>query len=132
KGNENTEPAEPPPIEDILAGTYLQNEERVVARAEVQGEGRPPKAPTQKSERKTLKKLPVRVQLSRQSVAQHQKDDSDSDDLEVVTSPAKCRRIAAFENLPSKKMEEPEPLTKLKALAHITSPSRQRASVSFA
>lgn len=132
KENDNTELAELPPIEEILAGTYLQNEEPVVARAEVQKEGPPPKAPTPKAERKTLKKPPVRVQLSRQSVAQHQKDDSDSDELEVVTSPAKCRRIAAFENLPTKKMEEPESFTKLKALAHISSPSRQRASVNFA
>lgn len=132
KENDNTELAELPPIEEILAGTYLQNEEPVVGRAEVQGEEPPPKAPTSKAERKTMKKPPVRVQLSRQSVAQHQKDDSDSDELEVVTSPAKCRRIAAFENLPSKRMEEPESLTKLKALAHISSPSRQRASVNFA
>ena len=132
KENENIEPAEMPPIEEILAGTYLQNEEPVVARAEVQTEETHPKAPTPKAERRTLKKPPVRVQLSRQSVAQHQKDDSDSDELEVVTSPAKCRRIAAFENLPTKKMEEPESLTKLKALAHITSPSRQRASTNFA
>lgn len=132
KENDNTEPAELPPIEDILAGTYLQNEEPVVGRAEIQSERPPLKAPTPKAERKTMKKPPVRVQLSRQSVAQHQKDDSDSDELEVVTSPAKCRRIAAFENLPTKKMEEPESLTKLKALAHISSPSRQRASVNFA
>lgn len=132
KQNDNTEQAAFPPIEDILAGTYLQNEEPVVARAEVQSKEPRPKAPTPKADRKTLKKPPVRVQLSRQSVAQHQKDDSDSDELEVVTSPAKCRRIAAFENLPAKKMEEPESMMKLKALAHITSPSRQRASVNFA
>lgn len=75
----------------------------------------------------------VRVLMSRQEVAQHQKNDSDSeDDLEVVTSPAKCRRIAAFENLPARKMQEPAHMTKLKALAHLTSPTRKTASMNSA
>ncbi|KAL4751634.1 MRC1-like domain-containing protein [Aspergillus terricola var. indicus] len=67
---------------------------------------------------------PVRVRLSREQVARHQMDDSDSD-LEIVTSPAKCRRIAAFENLPARKMQEPSSMFKLKALAQLTSPSRK-------
>lgn len=75
----------------------------------------------------------VRVLMSRQEVARHQKDDSDSeDDLEVVTSPAKCRRIAAFENLPGKKMQESASMTKLKALAHLTSPTRKASSMNSA
>lgn len=74
----------------------------------------------------------VRVLLSRQEVAQHQHDGSDSDELEVVTSPGKCRRIAAFENLPSRRMQESSSMTKLKALAHLTSPNRKMSSMSSA
>ncbi|KAL5003760.1 MRC1-like domain-containing protein [Aspergillus recurvatus] len=78
-----------------------------------------------------LKVVPVRVRLSREQVARHQKDDSDSD-LEIVTSPAKCRRIAAFENLPVRKMQEPSSMFKLKALAQLTSPSRKSATMNSA
>lgn len=68
---------------------------------------------------------PARVRLSREQVARHQKDDSSDDDLEIITSPAKCRRIAAFENLPARKVQEPPSMFKLKALAQLTSPSRK-------
>ncbi|KAL4781483.1 MRC1-like domain-containing protein [Aspergillus varians] len=71
-----------------------------------------------------LRVAPVRIRLSREQVARHQKDDSDSD-LEIVTSPAKCRRIAAFENLPARNAQEPPSMFKLKALAQLTSPSRK-------
>lgn len=79
-----------------------------------------------------MTKPSVRVLMSRHDVAQHNKDDSDSDDLEVVTSPAKARRIAAFENLPSRKMQESSSMTKLKALAHLTSPTRKSTSMTSA
>lgn len=75
---------------------------------------------------------PVRVLLSRQEVARHQKEDYDSDDLEVVTSPSKARRIAAFENLPTKKLQESSSMTTLKALAHLTSPSRKHTGMNSA
>ncbi|KAJ5116182.1 hypothetical protein N7456_000530 [Penicillium angulare] len=76
---------------------------------------------------------PVRVHLSRQEIARHQKDESDSDDdLEVVTSPGKARRVAAFENLPARKMQESTSMTRLKALAHLTSPTRKSTSMSTA
>lgn len=75
---------------------------------------------------------PVRVLLSRQEVARHQQEDSDSDGLEVVTSPSKARRIAAFENLPTKKLQESSSLTTLKALAHLTSPSRKHSGMNSA
>lgn len=72
----------------------------------------------------------VNVHLSRQSVARNQNEDTDSDDdLEVVTSPGKCRRIAAFENLPAKRNQEPSSLVKLRALAHLTSPTRKTQSM---
>lgn len=70
----------------------------------------------------------VRVRVSREEVARHQKEAPD-DELEIITSPAKCRRIAAFENLPSRHAQEPEPILKLKHLAHLTSPSRRSKSV---
>lgn len=79
---------------------------------------------------RTLTQRPVRVLMTREEIARHQKDGSDSDDLEVVTSPAKCRRIAAFENLPSRKMQESSSTTKLKALAHLTSPTRKSTMTS--
>ncbi|KAF3390372.1 Mediator of replication checkpoint protein 1 [Penicillium rolfsii] len=75
---------------------------------------------------------PVRVLLSRQEVARHQQEDSDSDGLEVVTSPSKARRIAAFENLPTRKLQESSSMTTLKALAHLTSPSRKQSGMNSA
>lgn len=70
----------------------------------------------------------VRVRVSREEVARHQKEAPD-DELEIITSPAKCRRIAAFENLPARHAQEPEPILKLKHLAHLTSPTRRSKSV---
>ncbi|KAJ5624039.1 hypothetical protein N7510_000348 [Penicillium lagena] len=75
---------------------------------------------------------PIRVMFTRQQLAQHQAEDDSDTDLEVVTSPAKCRRIAAFENLSQKKNEESASMIKLKALAHLTSPTRQSASMNNA
>ncbi|KAJ5885182.1 hypothetical protein N7495_009692 [Penicillium taxi] len=73
-----------------------------------------------------LTRPPVRVLMSRQEVAQHQKDKSDSDDdLEVVTLPAQSRRVTVFENLPAQRMQESSSMIKLKALAHLTSPPRK-------
>ncbi|KAJ5153288.1 uncharacterized protein N7482_009766 [Penicillium canariense] len=75
---------------------------------------------------------PVRVLMSRQEVARHQQEDSDSDDLEVVTSPSKARRFAAFENLPTRKLQESASMLKLKALAHLTSPTRKMTTMNSA
>lgn len=75
---------------------------------------------------------PIRVMFTRQQLAQHQAEDDSDNDLEVVTSPAKCRRIAAFENLSQKKNEESASMIRLKALAHLTSPTRQAASMNNA
>ncbi|KAJ6111900.1 hypothetical protein N7523_007961 [Penicillium sp. IBT 18751x] len=85
-----------------------------------------------KREARKMTQPSVRVLMSRHDVAQHNKDDSDSDDLEVVTSPAKARRIAAFENLPSRQMQESSSMTRLKALAHLTSPTRKSTSMTSA
>ena len=65
----------------------------------------------------------IRVHLSRHEVAQTQKDDTD-DDLEVVTSPTKARRLAVFENLPLRKAGQSRSLYTLRALAQLSSPSR--------
>ncbi|RAK74057.1 uncharacterized protein BO72DRAFT_479843 [Aspergillus fijiensis CBS 313.89] len=118
-------PAEPefPTLKEILANPPTQPEEPAVARMEVGPTGQKIDA-THLKEKKTLNLPAVRVRLSREEVARHQKDDSDSD-LEIVTSPAKCRRIAAFENLPAKKLQESASMIKLKALAHLTSPNRK-------
>ncbi|KAJ5781069.1 hypothetical protein N7457_006229 [Penicillium paradoxum] len=94
-----------------------------------------PKSESAKSKKvhRPLTQPAIRVLLSRQQVAAHQRSSDDSDsDLEVVTSPGKCRRIAAFENLPSRQMQEDPAMTKLKALAHLTSPSRKMASMNSA
>lgn len=132
KGNEDEADVGLPHIEGVLAGTHLQNLEPAAEREEgAEMEQSRQKTLDPKAEQKQLKKPPVRVRLSRQSVAQHQEEDSDSD-LEVVTSVGEGRRIAAFENLPSKKMEEPASMTRLKALAHITSPSRDHGSMDHA
>lgn len=107
------EDTELPPIEDVLAGTHLQNN--------------PQKTPSLETH-KTPKKAPVRVQLSRQSVAQNQEDDSDSD-LEVVTEPAKCQKLRIFEDLATHQMDESKSLLRLRALAHLTSPGRSQPSM---
>ena len=73
-----------------------------------------------------------RVRISRLQIAERQKNDSSEDELEIVTSPGKCRRLAAFENLPTRQMQEDPAMTKLKALAHLTSPSRTGASMNAA
>ncbi|OJJ99935.1 hypothetical protein ASPACDRAFT_119827 [Aspergillus aculeatus ATCC 16872] len=118
-------PAEPefPTLEKILANPPTQPEEPIVARMEVEPTGQKIDATYAKG-KKALNLPAVRVRLSREEVARHQQDDSDSD-LEIVTSPAKCRRIAAFENLPAKKLQESASMIKLKALAHLTSPNRK-------
>lgn len=68
----------------------------------------------------------VRVRLSRQSIAQNQQHDSDSD-LEVVTSPSKARRLAMFEKLPTQNSHRlSNSLRTLKALAQVTSPTRNK------
>lgn len=85
-----------------------------------------------KREPRKMTQPSVRVLMSRHDVAQHNQDNSDSDDLEVVTSPAKARRIAAFENLPSRQMQESSSMTRLKALAHLTSPTRKSTSMTSA
>ncbi|KAI1830656.1 hypothetical protein DTO027I6_3258 [Penicillium roqueforti] len=80
-----------------------------------------------------LTQRPIRVLLSRKEVAAHQNDVDDSDsDLEVITSPGKCRGIAAFENLPTRQAQEDPSMTKLKALAHLASPTRKMASMNSA
>lgn len=71
---------------------------------------------------------PVNVRLSRQDVARHQQDASD-DDLEVVTSPGQCRRLAMFENIRSKHTQENQSLLRLKYLARLTSPTRRSKSM---
>ncbi|KAJ5639489.1 uncharacterized protein N7484_007351 [Penicillium longicatenatum] len=88
-----------------------------------------PTHPATKKEPFKLTRPPVRVLMSRQEIAQRQLEDSDSDDLEVVTSAAKSRGIAAFENLPAQRMQESASMIKLKALAHLTSPTRKSTSM---
>jgi mediator of replication checkpoint protein 1 len=97
-----------------------------------------PKAGTAKSNQASRPDAgrPFRVRISRQQIAERQKrqdSDDDSDgELEIVTSPGKCRRLAAFENLPTRQMQEDPAMTKLKALAHLTSPSRKGSSMNAA
>lgn len=110
------EDAELPPIEDVLAGTHLASDHQKTPGLDAN---------------KTPKKTPVRVQLSRQSVAQNQDDDSDSD-LEVVTEPAKCQKLRIFENLPAHQKDESKSFLRLRALAHLTSPGRSKPSVDMA
>lgn len=120
-----------PSLSELLTKSLPPKEPTIVARADVRMEESRPE-PTKagaKPLRKTLTKPPVRVRISRQFVAEHQKNDSD-DELEVITSPAKTRRIAAFENLPSKQAQESSSMLKLKALAHLTSPTRRTTSMS--
>jgi mediator of replication checkpoint protein 1 len=123
-----------PSIEDILTREYYPPEPVIVEQTEIAGHE---KLHTKKAkafpklERKPLTKQSVRVRISRQVVAQLQKDGSDSD-LEVITSPAKCRRIAIFENLPAQMAQESSSILKLKTLAHLTSPTRRSRAMTSA
>ncbi|KAL4741340.1 MRC1-like domain-containing protein [Aspergillus similis] len=112
-----------PTVEEPLGATVKVTEE-ISGKEEDQRNKASAEISSVKNGKQLLGVAPVRVRLSREQVARHQKDDSDSD-LEIVTSPAKCRRIAAFENLPARKMQEPASMFKLKALAQLTSPSRK-------
>lgn len=122
-----------PTLEEVIADTPVAPKEmdivNAAAAAEITAKG--PGVIAQPTEA-TRKVTPpsVRVLMSRQEVAQHQHDGSDSDDLEVITSPAKCRRIAAFENLPTRNMQESSSMTRLKALAHLTSSDHKMSSMS--
>ncbi|EAW11596.1 uncharacterized protein ACLA_092940 [Aspergillus clavatus NRRL 1] len=119
-----------PPLEDLLARPREEVQNPSVEPAEVKEDSTKHLEAT-KLERNMVSQPPIRVQLSRQFVARHQQEDSD-DELEVVTDPAKCRRIAAFENLPAKRLQESASLLKLKALAHITSPTRRTKTMNSA
>ncbi|KAK2785223.1 hypothetical protein FQN52_008560 [Onygenales sp. PD_12] len=110
-----------PSVDDILAAPVM------VAEAPVSPPTEQIKAPSIAPAPKISNPRPVRVRISRQSIAQNQKNDSDSD-LEIVTSPAKTRRIAVFENLPTRNASTSTSLLKLRTLAQLTSPSRQRQS----
>ncbi|RAL06099.1 uncharacterized protein BO80DRAFT_498251 [Aspergillus ibericus CBS 121593] len=113
-----------PTLEELLANPRPQPEQTVVTAMEIDGATPQPGKASTKKDRREVMGPPVRVRLTREEVARQQKDDSDSE-LEIVTSPAKCRRIAAFENVPARKVQESASLMKLKALAHLTSPTRK-------
>ncbi|KAG2026733.1 hypothetical protein GB937_001521 [Aspergillus fischeri] len=131
EGGADLEVEDFPTVDEMLSRSQDQPQKVTVGRVEVkENESKKPLEPT-KPERRVLTQPPIRVRVSRQSIAQKQQEDSD-DDLEVVTDPAKCRRIAAFENLPAKKMQESASMLKLKALAHLTSPTRRSKTMNTA
>ncbi|KUL82499.1 hypothetical protein ZTR_10212 [Talaromyces verruculosus] len=95
-----------------------------------------PEAQPSKSTQTTTAKAPkvsnesrVRVRLSREQVAKRQNEEPD-DDLEIITSPTKCRKAAIFENLRSKNLSENQTMLKLKLLARLTSPTSRTKSMS--
>ncbi|KAF9894503.1 hypothetical protein FE257_006386 [Aspergillus nanangensis] len=114
-----------PTLEQMVNGAQQQPDQVTVAHVAVQENGNtPPKSMAVPAEKKTMTGPSVRVRLTRKQVAENQEDDSDTD-LEVVTSPAKCRRLAAFENHSTKRTQESQAMLKLKTLAHLTSPTRK-------
>ncbi|GFG14886.1 mediator of replication checkpoint protein 1 [Aspergillus udagawae] len=131
EGGAELEEEDFPTVDEMLSRSQGQPQQVTVGRVEVKGNDNKRPVEPAKPERKALTQPPIRVRLSRQSIAQNQQEDSE-DDLEVVTDPAKCRRIAAFENLPAKKMQESASMLKLKALAHLTSPTRRSKTMNTA
>ncbi|GAB1200184.1 hypothetical protein APSETT444_009551 [Aspergillus pseudonomiae] len=119
-----------PTLEEMVANGPQQSEQLIVGRMEEQAADKKPQVTEKKKQKKVLTMPPVRVRLSREQVARNQKDDSDSD-LEIVTSPAKCRRYAAFENLSIRRHQESASMMKLKALAQLTSPPK-KSSMNYA
>ncbi|EEH41062.1 hypothetical protein PAAG_03348 [Paracoccidioides lutzii Pb01] len=123
----NHEDLELPSVEDIFAGTA-----RVVANAPPNPapklSSKPPSiAPATAPKSSKPARPAVRVRLSRQSIEENQKNDSDSD-LEIITCPAKTRRTAVFENLPARNNQSSSSSTllKLRTLAQLTSPSKMK------
>ncbi|RAQ51184.1 hypothetical protein AFGD_003308 [Aspergillus flavus] len=114
-----------PTLEEMIAKAPQHSEQPIVGRMEEQTTDKKPHVAEEKKQKKVLTMPPVRVRLSREQVARNQRDDSDSDDLEIVTSPAKCRRYAAFENVSMRRHQESATMLKLKALAQLTSPPKK-------
>ncbi|EGE80318.1 hypothetical protein BDDG_03259 [Blastomyces dermatitidis ATCC 18188] len=113
-----------PSVEEIFAGSAQVSHEPVdPSRPERQASKAPSVTPAPGIPSKTTR--PVRIRLSRQSIEESQKNNTDSD-LEIITSPAKTRRIAVFENLPTRNNQSCSTLLKLRTLAQLTSPTRQR------
>ncbi|KAK2759879.1 hypothetical protein FQN54_002613 [Arachnomyces sp. PD_36] len=133
-----TEPQLPelPPVAEENSDSEGEN---VMSIEEILSNPNPPSEPQETHEKpqarattpatapRASRKGPIRLRVSRESVAENQKDNSDSD-LEVVTSPGKCRRIAAFENLPVRKAQDSDSMLRLRALAHLYSPTKRRQS----
>ncbi|OAX84279.1 hypothetical protein ACJ72_01344 [Emergomyces africanus] len=113
-----------PSVEVIFAGSApVAQTPADPSRQELERSKAPSVTPAPGSSSKATR--PVRVRLSRQSVAENQKNYTDSD-LEIVTSPGKTRRIAVFENLPARNNQSSSTLLKLRNLAQLTSPTRQQ------
>ncbi|KAL4895517.1 MRC1-like domain-containing protein [Aspergillus ambiguus] len=113
-----------PTLEEMVASAQQNPSDVTVAHAQAVQANGPQQKPAAPKEKKVLTGPSIRVRLSRHQVAQNQQDDSD-DDLEVVTSPSKCRRLAVFENHSTKRTHESHAMTQLKALANLTSPTRK-------
>ncbi|KAJ0416788.1 MRC1-like domain-containing protein [Aspergillus carlsbadensis] len=113
-----------PTIEEILNDPTGEVVKAIGDKAEDEATHPTTEMPEVKKGKLPVRVAPARVWLTREQVARHQKDDSD-DDLEIVTSPAKCRRIAAFENLPARQVQETASMFRLKVLAQLTSPTRK-------
>ncbi|OJD14853.1 hypothetical protein AJ78_04829 [Emergomyces pasteurianus Ep9510] len=113
-----------PSVEDIFAGSALAAQTTIAPSSMERERSKGPSVtPAPGASRKATR--PIRVRLSRQSIAENQNNDTDSD-LEIVTSPGKTRRIAAFENLPALNNQSSTTLLKLRTLAQLTSPTRQQ------
>lgn len=116
-----------PSVAEVFAASVRDSHAQVdPSRLERRQSKAPSVAPAPEVSNKTTR--PVRVRLSRQLVAESQKNDADSD-LEIITSPAKTRRIAVFENLPARNNQSSSTLLKLRALAQLTSPPRHGHTV---
>ncbi|EER37806.1 conserved hypothetical protein [Histoplasma capsulatum H143] len=116
-----------PSVAEVFAASVRDSHAQVdPSRMERRQSKAPSVAPAPEVSNKTTR--PVRVRLSRQLVAESQKNDADSD-LEIITSPAKTRRIAVFENLPARNNQSSSTLLKLRALAQLTSPPRHGHTV---
>ncbi|OKL62113.1 hypothetical protein UA08_02361 [Talaromyces atroroseus] len=90
-----------------------------------------PNATTANARPQILNRPTVNVRLSRQDVARYQQEASD-DELEVVTSPGKCRQLSIFENVRSKNSHESRSALTQKMLARVSSPTRRTKSINHA
>lgn len=76
-----------------------------------------------------LRRLPIKIRLQKPASRSKQQDGGSDSDLEILPRQISKSRLDAFNHLPTKKAGEARSLQKLRVLAHLHSPEKQRGRV---